>query len=145
MPGQQVADLSDRLHDGVAEFLVLKMSAHLIHHLVPERFAAFFVNRLVAHHCKLMRAGRHENEHRIAFPYSVHSEPLKFFLCNGQRIGVQSAPLNINANLAGSFRVSFANRPNDPLMLKLAEKLLRSHFVTSWNLRRPRRNCRHRR
>ena len=70
---------------------------------MPELFAAFLVNDFVAHHRKLMRAGRDENKYGIALACLVHAEPVKFLLGSSQRIGIQLAALNVNANLAGRF------------------------------------------
>ncbi len=80
MRRQQFTDFLDRFDDCVAEFLVLKMRAHSIDKSLPELFAAFFMNRFIAHHGKLMRAGRHKNKHGIAFARFVHAEPMKFLL-----------------------------------------------------------------
>jgi len=88
MRGQQFAGLSDRFHDGVAEFLVLKMGAHLIDNSLPECFTAFFVNHLVAYHSKLMCTRRHENEHGVALARLVHTQPVKFFLRCNKRIDI---------------------------------------------------------
>ena len=103
MRGQQFADFTDAFDDGAAKLLVLKMCAHSTYNVLPELLAAFFVNRLVANNGELVRARRYENQHGIALAGLGHSEMLKFFLCNDQRIGVQFAALNINANLAGGF------------------------------------------
>src|SRR5436190_6342231 len=59
----------------------------------------------------------------------VHLESLKFFLRNNQGIGFQFTALNINTNLARSFRFTFANRVHDPVMLKLAEEFSASHLL----------------
>ena len=56
------------------------MRAHSIDKSLPELFAAFFMNRFIAHHGKLMRTGDDENEHGIAFARFVHTEPMKFLL-----------------------------------------------------------------
>ena len=103
MRSQQLTDFLDRFDDCVAEFLVLKMRAHSIDKSLPELFAAFFMNRLVAYHGKLMRAGRDENEHGVAFARSVHAESIKFFLRSNQWIGTQLAALNIDPYLTGGF------------------------------------------
>jgi hypothetical protein len=113
----------------MTEFFVLKMAAHLIDKALPELFAAFFVNRLVTDDSEFVRSRGYENQDRIAFPSFVHSETLKLFLCNDQRIGAQFAALNKNANLAGRFRFSFTNRFNNPVMLELVEKFFRSHSL----------------
>ncbi len=103
MRGQQFADLLNGFDNGMAKFLVLKMRAHHVNNSLPELFAAFLVDRFVANYGKLMRAGRDENEHGIAFARFVHSEPVKFLLRSNQRIGIQLAALNVNADLAGRF------------------------------------------
>ena len=80
MRGQQFTDFLDRFDDSMVEFFFLKMRAHCLDKSVPELFAAFFMNRVIAHHGKLMRTGHDENEHGIAFACFVHTEPMKFLL-----------------------------------------------------------------
>ena len=82
MRGQQFTDFLDALDDGVTKPLILKMDTHSIHNVLPELFAAFFVNRFIANNSELVRPRRNENQHSIAFASLVHSEALKFFLCN---------------------------------------------------------------
>ena len=103
MRGQQFADFPDAFNDSMAKLLVLKMCAHSTYNVLPELLAAPFVNRFVANDGKLVRSRRYKNQHRIAFPDLGHSKPLEFFLRNDQRIGIQFAALNINADLAGGF------------------------------------------
>ena len=86
MRSEHFTSFLDRFHDCVAEFLVLKMRAHSIDKSLPELFATFFMNRFIAHHGKLMRAGHNENEHGIAFARFVHTEPMKFLLCRDKWI-----------------------------------------------------------
>src|SRR3982751_6467478 len=107
------------------------MLPHFLHNAPPELFAAFFVNRSVANDGKLVRARRYENQYRIALARFVHAEPVKFFLRDAQRIDIQFAALDINADLAGSFRFSVADRLHDLVMLKLTEKFFRSHLATN--------------
>ena len=80
MRSEHFTSFLDRFDNCVAEFLLLKMRAHSIDKSLPELFAAFFMDRLIAHHGKLMRARRHENEHGIAFASFVHTKPMKFLL-----------------------------------------------------------------
>jgi hypothetical protein len=127
MSGQYFSDFLDRLDDGVTEFLVPKMRAHSIDEALPEFFAAFFVNGLIADHGKPMRARRDQNEHGVAVRCFVHPEPMKFLLRGGQRIDNQLSTLNINANLTGRFCFRLPNRVHDAVMLELAEKFLRTH------------------
>jgi len=103
MRGQQFADFLDTFDDGAAKLLVLKMCPHSTYNVLPELLAAFFVNRFIANNSELVCSWRYENQHRIALAGLVHSETLKLFLRNDQRIGAQFAALNINANFAGSF------------------------------------------
>ena len=80
MRSEHFTSFLDRFDDRMAEFLALKMRAHSIDKSLPELFAAFFMNRFIAHHGKFMRARRHENEHGIAFARFVNTEPMKFLL-----------------------------------------------------------------
>lgn len=103
MCGQQFADFLYAFDDGAAKLLVLEMRPHSTCNVLPELFAALFVNRFVANNGELVRSRRYENQHRIALAGLMHSETLKLFLCNDQRIDIEFSTLNINANLAGSF------------------------------------------
>jgi hypothetical protein len=142
MRGQQFADFLDSFEDGVAKLLVLKMCPHSTYNVLPELFAALFVNRFVANNGEFVRSWRYENQHRIALAGLVHSETLKLFLCNDQRIDIELSALNINTNLAGSFRFGISNRLDNAVMLKLAKKFPGSHFATNSILRLRRRNSR---
>src|SRR5713226_7723595 len=104
------------------------MFAHSVDQLLPKRFAALFVNRLVAHDSELVGARRHENKHSIAPRRFMHSEPMKFLLCGDQRIDIQLAALNENANLARRFRLRVANRLHNPIVLEFAQKFFGSHL-----------------
>src|SRR5436190_18847373 len=110
------------------------MGAHFIHDVLPELFAAFFVNRLVADNGEFVGPRRYKNKNGIALARLVHSETLKFLLRNHHRIGLEFTALNINANLAGSFRFRFTNRAHNSFMLKPAEKVSCSHSL-------PTRSC----
>ena len=127
MRGQHCADFINRFGERVAEFFILKMNPHSIHNVLPELFAAFFMNRLVADNGEFVGPRRYENKDGVALASLVHSETLKFLLGNCHRIGLESAALNINANFAGGFRFSSTNRFDDPVMIQLAEKFFRSH------------------
>ena len=59
--GQHFANIADGVDDRLAESFVPKMLAHFVDNLLPELFAAFFVDRLVANHGKFMGARCHEN------------------------------------------------------------------------------------
>ena len=115
------------------------MRAHSVDEALPKSFAEFLVNGLVADHGKLAGAWRHKNQHGISFGRLVHPKPVKLLLRRNQRIAVQLPALNINADLAGSFCFSVLDRAHDPIVLELAQKFFRSHFVTSFRSRpRPR-------
>ena len=103
MCGQQFADFLYAFDDGAAKLLVLKMRPHSTCNVLPELFAALLVNRFVANNGELVRSRRYENQHRIALAGLVHSQALKFFPCNDQRIGTKRSALNIDANFSGSF------------------------------------------
>jgi len=100
MRRQHLADFVNRFCQRVAEFFILKMNPHSIDNVLPELFAAFFVNRFVADNGELVGPRRYENKDGVALASLVHSQPQKFFLRNHQRIGIQFAALNKNANLA---------------------------------------------
>ena len=103
MRGQHFANFVNRFCQRVAEFFILKVNAHCTNNVLPEVFPAFFVNRFVANNGKFVGSRRYENEHRIALESFVHSEALKPSPCNDQRISIQFAALNEDANLARSF------------------------------------------
>lgn len=129
MSGQYFSDFLNRLDDGVTEFLVPKMRAHSLDKALPELFAAFFVDRFVAHDGKLVRAGCDENEHGVALARLVHSQPMEFFLRCDQWIDIQLPTLNINANLTGRFCFRLLNRLHDPVVLELAQEFLCPHVL----------------
>ena len=146
MPGQYAPDFLDRFYQRITELLILKMRPHSFHDALPEFIAAFFMNRVVANDRKFVNTRRDKNEHRIALARLVHTEPMKLPLCGLERITIQFAALDQNANLAGRFRFSFRNRLNNPVVLEFAKEFSRSHLITSSIPRRLRRNCRrHRR
>lgn len=128
MGRQHPAEFINRFCERLAEFLILKVNAHSIHNVLPELFAAFFVNRLVTNNSELVRPRRYENEDGVALAGLVHSQALKFLARDLQRRGAQLAALNKDANFAGRYRFGIANRLNNPVVLKLAEKFLGSHF-----------------
>jgi hypothetical protein len=129
MRGQYSADFINRFDQRVAEVLILKMDAHSIHNVLPELFAAFFVNRLVADDGEFVRPGRYENKDGVALASLVHSETLKFLLGSCHRIRLEPAALNINANFARGFRFSSTNRFNYPVVIQFAEKFFRAHLL----------------
>ncbi len=102
MSAEQSANLLNAFEDSVTEFLVLKMGAHRIYNPLPEFLAAFLVNRFIADHGEFMCPGCNENEHRIALPCFMHPQSMKFSLRRDQRVCVQLAALDVNANFAGS-------------------------------------------
>ena len=61
MRPQQLADFVNSFYERLTEILILKMNAHSTHNVLPEFFAAFFVNRLVANDGELVRSRRQEN------------------------------------------------------------------------------------
>jgi len=103
MRRQHLADFVNRFCERVAEFFILKMNPHSIHNVLPELFAAFFMNPLVADNGEFVGPRRYENKDGVALASLVHSQPLKFLLGNCHRIRLESASLNKDANLAGSF------------------------------------------
>ena len=118
MRGQDFADFLDRLDQRVTELLILKMRPHVFRDSLPEHVAAFLVDRFVANNGELVRARRHENQHRITLARFVHIEPMKLPLCRNERITFQFATLDQDANLTGRFHFRLADRPNDPIMLE---------------------------
>ena len=102
MRGQQFADFPDAFDDSIGKLLVLKMRPHSAYNVLPELLVAPFVNRFITNNREHVRARRYEDQHRIALAGLGHSESLKFFLRNNQRISIQLAALNKNADFAGS-------------------------------------------
>jgi len=145
MHRKHFAGFPDRFDECAAEFFILEMHAHSINKVLPELFLALFVDSFITHHSELMRAGRNENEHGIAFMRFVHAKALKFFLRGNQWIGAQLAALNINPDLTGRFRFHFPNRPNNSIVFEPTEKFFRSHLATSSNLPHLHQSCRLRR
>jgi len=57
------------------------------------------MDRLVTDDREFVRARRDKNEDGVAFGHFMHPKPVKFFLCGDERIDIQLAALNENANL----------------------------------------------
>jgi hypothetical protein len=145
MRTESFACFLDRFDQRVAEFFVPKMFAHPLRQSLPKCFAALFMDSFIANDRELMGTRRHENQNGIAFPRFVHSKPMEFSLGRDEWIDIYLAALNVNANLAGSFRFGVADRLHDPIMLEFAEKFFCSHWPTSFRPSRRRRNFRRRR
>jgi len=128
MPGQHAPNLLNRFDQRVTELLGLKMRAHCFYNALPELFAAFLMNRLIANNGEFMHTRRNENQHRVALARLVHTQPMKLLLRRNKRISVQPAALDQNPNLTGSFRFRFANRLDDLVVLKFGKEFSRSHF-----------------
>jgi hypothetical protein len=128
MPGQYAPNLLNRFDQRVTELLGLKMRAHSVYNALPELFAAFLMNRLIANNGEFMPTRRQEDQHRIALARLVHTEPMKLLLRRKKGIALQLAALDHNANLTGSFRFRFANRLDDSVVFKLTEEFPRSHL-----------------
>src|SRR4029450_11100116 len=97
------ADFLNTFDEGTTKVLLLEMLAHSIDNSLPEFLPTFLVNRFIAGHGEFMRPGRNENEHGIALACFIHPQSTKFFLRRDQRVCLQLAALDVNANLAGSF------------------------------------------
>ena len=117
MRRQYVANFIDRCCQRVAELLVLKMDAHSINGVLPEFIATPLVDRHITNNSKLLRSWRNKNQHPVARPRLVHSQPLKFLLRNAQRAIIESSPLDENAYLAGSFRFRTPNCVHNPVVI----------------------------
>ena len=85
------------------------------------------MNAFVADDCELVGARRDENQNGISIGRFMHFKPVKFFLRGNQRIDLQLAALNKNANLARRFRFRIADCGDDPIVLELAQKFFGSH------------------
>ena len=140
MRGQYAPDFLDRFYQCITELLILKMSPHFFYNALPEFIAAFFMNRVIANDRQFMNTRRNKNEHRIAFARLVHSEPMKLPLCCNERITIQFATQDQNANLTGGSGLRLANRLINPIVLEFAEEFPRSHLITNSILHRLRRN-----
>ena len=145
MLGEYVPDLLDRFYQRITELLILKMSPHFFYNALPEFIATFFMDRVIADDRKFMSTRRDKNEHRIALSGLVHTEAMKLPLCCKERITIQFAALDQNANLTGASGFRLANRLNNPIVLEFAQEFPRSHFITNSSLHRLRRNFHHRR
>jgi len=117
---QHRADVANRIDQRVRKPFVSEMLAHQFNNALPIQFAAFFVDRLIAHNRELVRGRRHENQNSVTFRRFVHPEPVKSLLCRDQRIAIQLSTLDKDADLRGRFRLSLANRPNNSVMLEPA-------------------------
>ena len=68
-----------------------------------------------------------------------------FFLGAFQSVLVELPPLEKHSDLPGRFRFRRFDRIHDAVVLKLANKPVGAHGITSSNRRRRRRRCRRRR
>ena len=127
MRSQRFTGFLDRFDQGVSEFLVSEMLSRAFDQVLPQLLTTFFVDRFVTDDRELVRARRNKNEHGVALRHFMHSETVKFFRSRDERIGIQFAALNVNADLSGSLRFGVADRLHDPIVLKFAEKFFRSH------------------
>jgi hypothetical protein len=127
MGRERVADLMDCFNQGVAEFFVFKMAAHPIDKALPELLATFFMNGLVADHGKFVRTRSDENQNSIAFVRFMYPEFVKFLLRGEKRITAQIAALDINADLARSFRFRLPDRLHNAIVLEFADEFFRAH------------------
>ena len=100
---ERFARFLNRFHQCAAELFIPEMFAHSANEPLPESFAAFLVDRLVADHREFVRTRRDKNQDRISLRRFVHPEPMKFFLRSDQWIDIQLAALNKNANFTGRF------------------------------------------
>ena len=144
MGSESFAGFLNRFDKRVTEFFIFEMFAHRLDQALPKLFAAFLVNGFVAHHGKLVRARRHENENGISFCGLVHSEPMKLLLRRNQRIEFQFAALDKDADLPGRFRLGVFDRIYNAIVLEFAEEFSRSHRLTNLSQRRHHRNFRRR-
>jgi hypothetical protein len=96
---QRFAGFFDRFDQRVIEFFILKMRAHRIDEVLPELFAALFVNRFVTYDRELARAWRHEDQNGVSFARSMHAELVESLCRGGERIAVQFPAVHVNADL----------------------------------------------
>ncbi len=127
MRSHRLANFADRLDQSVAELLVPKMLAHFFDQPLPELLTAFAMDRFVPHDGELVGARGDENQNVAVLSVLVKAKPLKSLLCGNQRIVLQFAALNENANLAGGLRFDIANRFYDLVVFQPAQKFFRSH------------------
>ena len=130
MHGQHAPNILNRFDECSSKLLHLKMCAHSFYNVLPELFAAFLMNRLIANNGELVHAGRDKNQNCITLTRLVHAEPTKLLLRRKKRITLQLAALDQNANLTGSFRFRFANRLDDSVVLEFGEEFSRTHLVS---------------
>jgi hypothetical protein len=86
---------------------------------MPEFVAAFLVHSFVADHGELPRPGSDENQHAVSFPRLFHAEMAKLSLRVVERVAVQFASLDVDANFARGFCLRFLDGPDDPVMIEL--------------------------
>ena len=110
----------------VAEFFILKMNPHSIHNVLPELFAAFFVNRLVADNGELVGPRRYENKDGVALASLVHSETLKFLLRKHHRIGIRICRAEYKREFRRRFSIQLRESRST---IRSCSSLLRNSFV----------------
>jgi hypothetical protein len=137
MTREQLAGRFNRLHQRVCEMLILEVHAHSVDQFLQEFVSALLMNAFVADHGELARPGSDENQHRVSFPRLFHAELPEFTLRVIEGIAIQFSPLNVDANLPRGFGFRFLDRPDDPIVIELAKKCLRSHEIYQLPLEPP--------
>jgi hypothetical protein len=113
------------------------MLAHSGNKILPEFVPAFLVNAFVADHGKLLRARRHKNQDGIPLGGFLHSELEKFFLRSLQGVLLEFPALQKDTNLPGRLRFRVLDGADDPIMLELPEKSMRTHLIYQLPLEPP--------
>src|SRR5438046_5991170 len=126
MPGQNVADLLDRVENCFGQPALFEQFSHSCAHLLPEGVAAFLMHALIAYDGELPCARHEVNQDRVAMPGLAHAHLEKPFLREGKR--VRSLALrNIDPYFAGAFAFGLGNRADDLSLVQLTDKYLRIH------------------
>lgn len=97
--GQDPAQVSDGIDQGVGEMLLAEVCPHLFHHPAPKIVAAFLMDSGVAHDREFLGARRDKNEDCIAMLGPVHLEFEELLLRERQCFATDLATLKIDADV----------------------------------------------
>lgn len=118
MFGQQVTGFVDAVHQGLGPLLLLEIAGHFVGDVVPELFAAFFVDGFVAYDGKIAGFGGDENQYIVMIGPLVQVHAGKIFLGGDDRIS-DFVMANENMDPAAGLLLSFTNGGEDRIVIDL--------------------------
>src|SRR5436190_6303740 len=137
MVGQNPPSLFDRFDQPVGKIGIQEMLAHRDDEMIPKLSTTLRMNAIVSDNRKLSGPRCDEDQDPISLVGLFHTEPLEFGSGFNQRLAIQLASLNVNANLPGGIRFRRPDCGDDAIVVQLAQKILRSHRIYQLPLEPP--------